>query len=146
MVSSWRMTPLMYCSRPAAVNSVCRYARRFSSVHSTFTLSKRFLHVTALSSAARMPFPPATIAFAVAFSISWSIDIFCSLVTVNRSLSINMACTDISDRTGIRGHHDGMCVRILCTDRDPFYKGARHDAGGGKADVVAACAVGGAEN
>src|ERR1700679_3158679 len=34
MVSSYRITPLIYDDAPGAVNSISRYARRFSSVDS----------------------------------------------------------------------------------------------------------------
>src|SRR5688572_22478067 len=50
---------------PGVVNSRPRYARRFSSVHSTLIDLKRVSQVPADSSAARMPLPFATIAAAV---------------------------------------------------------------------------------
>src|SRR2546430_14509985 len=59
------MTPLMYSSAPGVVKRRLRYARRFSSVDSTPIVSKRFLIVPVLSSAARIPFPSATSAAAV---------------------------------------------------------------------------------
>src|SRR3954452_10254418 len=65
IVSSKRITPLMYSSTPSVVNSRSRYARRLSSVDSTPIESKRFLIVPVLSSAARIPFPSATSARAV---------------------------------------------------------------------------------
>src|SRR5919106_1479388 len=68
MVSSNRITPLMNSSTPSVVKRRSRYARRFSSVDSTPILSKRFLIVPVLSSAARMPLPGATIARAVLLS------------------------------------------------------------------------------
>jgi len=46
-------------------------SRRFSGVDSTPIASKRFLIVPELSSAARMPLPPVTIALAI--SASWSL-------------------------------------------------------------------------
>src|SRR2546423_1005689 len=64
-VSSKRMTPLTNSAAPGVVNRSSRYARRFSSLHSTLTESKRFLHVPALSSAASRPLPGATMARAV---------------------------------------------------------------------------------
>src|SRR4051812_11976140 len=66
IVSSNRITPLMYLPRSFVVNSMSRYARRFSSTLSTLMLLKRFSIVPVLSSAARMPLPEATIACAVA--------------------------------------------------------------------------------
>ena len=45
IVSSKRMTPLMYSSAPGVVKRRLRYARRFSSVDSTPIVSKRFLIV-----------------------------------------------------------------------------------------------------
>src|SRR2546421_421084 len=62
------MTPLMYSSAPGVVKRRLRYARRFSSVDSTPIVSKRFLMVPVLSSAARIPFPSATSAAAVSWS------------------------------------------------------------------------------
>src|SRR5439155_20005186 len=62
------MTPLMYSSAPDVVKRRLRYARRFSSVDSTPIVSKRFLIVPVLSSAARIPFPSATSAAAVSCS------------------------------------------------------------------------------
>src|SRR5437899_4014099 len=62
------MTPLMYSSAPGVVKRRLRYARRFSSVDSTPIVSKRFLIVPVLSSAARIPFPSATSAAAVSCS------------------------------------------------------------------------------
>ncbi len=67
IVSSNRITPLMYCSAPSVVNSRSRYARRLPSLDSTPIESKRFLIVPPLSSAARMPLPGATSARAVSF-------------------------------------------------------------------------------
>src|SRR5206468_7932729 len=64
-VSSNRITPDRYCSTPGVPKRSWRYARRFSSVHSTFTDWKRFSQVPLDSSAARMPLPFATIAAAV---------------------------------------------------------------------------------
>src|SRR5579884_380889 len=68
IVSSKRMTPLMNSSTPGVVKRRLRYARRLSSVDSTPIVSKRFLIVPSLSSAARMPFPSATSARAVSCS------------------------------------------------------------------------------
>src|SRR5919201_6323435 len=68
IVSSKRITPLMYSSTPFVVKSSSRYVRRFSSVDSTLIESKRFLIVRSLSSAARIPLPSATRAFAVSWS------------------------------------------------------------------------------
>src|SRR3954454_24297495 len=65
VVSSKRITPLMYSSTPSLPNSRSRGARRVSSVDSTPIESRRFLIVSVLSSAARMPFPSATSARAV---------------------------------------------------------------------------------
>src|SRR5688572_993236 len=60
IVSSYRITPLMYSAMRGARNSSSRYARRLSSVLSTPIASKRLLMVLVLSSAARMPLPGAT--------------------------------------------------------------------------------------
>src|SRR3954470_17109510 len=68
------MTPLMYSSAPAVVKSSSRYARLASSVDSTPIESSLFLIVPVLSSAARMPLPSATSAFAVDSSSWMSID------------------------------------------------------------------------
>jgi hypothetical protein len=73
IVSSKRITPLMWSSMPAVVKRRSRYARRFSSVDSTSMLSKRFLIVPLDSSAASSPFPGATLALAVLASFSVSI-------------------------------------------------------------------------
>ena len=50
---------------PGVLKSRLRYARRFSSVHSTLIDLKRFSQVPLDSSAARMPLPLATMAAAV---------------------------------------------------------------------------------
>src|SRR6266496_863451 len=73
MVSSNRITPLM--NRPAlsVVNSSSRYARRFSSVEATSMDASRLVIVPVLSSAARMPFPGATSAWAMTSSWLWPI-------------------------------------------------------------------------
>src|ERR1700730_5725828 len=68
MVSSYMMTPLMYSAAPGAVNSISRYARRFSSVDSSLMVSKRLLMVLVLSSAAKIPLLFATNDRAVALS------------------------------------------------------------------------------
>jgi hypothetical protein len=60
-----RLVEEMCSSLPSVVKSISRYARRFSSVDSTPMESKRFLIVPSLSSAARIPFPGATRAFAI---------------------------------------------------------------------------------
>src|SRR3954471_15221637 len=73
------MTPLMYSSTPGVVKSMSRYARRLSSVDSRPIESKRFLMVLSLSSAARIPLPSATRAFAVS----------CSSVCAMASLSLS---------------------------------------------------------
>src|SRR2546423_3920541 len=70
------MTPLMYSSTPGVVKSMSRYARRVSSVDSRPIESKRFLIVPVLSSAARMPLPSATSAFAVSCSSLLAIAVF----------------------------------------------------------------------
>src|SRR4051812_49950347 len=57
---------------PGVLKSRLRYARRFSSVHSTLTDLKRFSQVPLDSSAARMPLPLATMAAAVLESSSLS--------------------------------------------------------------------------
>ncbi len=54
----------MWSPRPRVVNSMSRYARRFSSVDSTAIDLKRFSIVPVDSSAARMPLPGATMAWA----------------------------------------------------------------------------------
>src|SRR6266850_7879693 len=86
-VSSNRITPEMYCSMPCVPNSSCRYARRFSSVHSTFTDWKRFSQVPLDSSAARMPLPFATMAAAVFASSLVSMTVRKLLGEKGRSLS-----------------------------------------------------------
>ena len=68
IVSSKRITPLMWSSAPGVVKSMSRYARRLSSVDSTSIESKRFLIVPSLSSAARIPLPGATSARAIVSS------------------------------------------------------------------------------
>src|SRR5258706_11055756 len=68
MVSSYRITALMYFAAPGARNSSSRYARRLSSVFGTPIASNRRLIVLVLSSAARMPFPGATNARAMSCS------------------------------------------------------------------------------
>ncbi len=73
-VSSNRITPERNCSTPAVLKSRFRYARRFSSVHSTLTDLKRFSQVPLDSSAARMPLPFATMADAVLESSSLSMN------------------------------------------------------------------------
>src|SRR5215210_5831471 len=73
----------MNSSAPGVVNSRSRYARRFSSVDLTPIESKRFLIVPELSSAARIPFPSATSAFA----ISCSSDIPASLEVSRRIIA-----------------------------------------------------------
>ena len=55
----------MYSSIPFAVNNISRYAFLDSDVLSTLMLSKRFVHVGVLSSAARIPLPGVTIASAI---------------------------------------------------------------------------------
>src|SRR5205823_9201672 len=70
------MTPLMYSSTPGVVKSMSRYARRVSSVDSRPIESKRFLIVPVLSSAARIPLPSATSAFAVSCSSLLAIAVF----------------------------------------------------------------------
>src|SRR5581483_10203376 len=67
------MTPLMCCSQPAAVNIAPRNPMRFCSVFSTPMLLRRLPIVLVLSSAARMPLPGATSAFAVCASCDLSI-------------------------------------------------------------------------
>src|SRR4051794_30174283 len=64
-VSSNRIAPLMCSSIPSVVNTSSRNRQRASSVDSTSTCSRRFDMVALLSSAARMPFPSATISRAV---------------------------------------------------------------------------------
>ena len=56
----------MHCSIPSVVNISSRKRRRVSSVDSMPSASRRLLIVPVLSSAARMPRPPARIARAVA--------------------------------------------------------------------------------
>jgi hypothetical protein len=65
IVSSNRITALMNSSTPGVVNRISRYALRISSVDSSMIESNRFWIVVSLSSAARMPLPGATSAFAV---------------------------------------------------------------------------------
>jgi hypothetical protein len=50
---------------PGVPKSISRYARRLSAVDSIAWGAKRFVIVRTVSSAARMPFPSATIARAV---------------------------------------------------------------------------------
>ena len=68
IVSSKRITPLIVSPRPSVVKSSSRQARRLSSVASTSILSSRRAIVGWLSSAARMPLPCATRAFALVSS------------------------------------------------------------------------------
>src|SRR6185503_10090186 len=72
-VSSNRITPERNCSMPGVLKRRLRYARRFSSVHSTLTDLKRFSQVPLDSSAARIPLPLATMAAAVFASSALSI-------------------------------------------------------------------------
>src|SRR5665647_2107336 len=72
IVSSKRITPLMYSSAPGVVKSRSRYARRLSSVDSVPIASNRFLIVPSLSSAARIPLPSATSALAMSCSLFWA--------------------------------------------------------------------------
>jgi hypothetical protein len=65
MVSSCMMTPLMNAAAAGAVKSISRYVRRLPSVDRIPSASKRFVNVGTVSSAARMPLPLATSAFAV---------------------------------------------------------------------------------
>src|SRR6476646_4550461 len=65
----------MWSAEPGAVKSICRYARRLSSVDSTPIESKRFLIVPLDSSAARMPLPGATIAWAISVSVARSMGV-----------------------------------------------------------------------
>src|SRR5579884_3658395 len=81
IVSSKRMTPLMNSSTPVVVKRRLRYARRFSSVDSTPIVSKRFLIVPSLSSAARIPFPSATSARAVSCSSVCGMEVSCLAVS-----------------------------------------------------------------
>jgi hypothetical protein len=73
IVSSYRITPPTYSSKPGVVKRRFRYARRFSSVDSTPIESKRFLIVPVDSSAASTPLWSATIDCAIAFSSSAAI-------------------------------------------------------------------------
>src|SRR5260370_25261721 len=65
IVSSCRMTPLMNEAIPGVVKNISRYARRLSPVDSMVCAAKRLVIVGTVSSAARMPLPPATRARAV---------------------------------------------------------------------------------
>src|SRR5207248_625079 len=85
IVSSKRMTPLMYSSTPAVVKRRSRYARRFASVDSTRIESKRFAIVPSDSSAARIPFPSATSAFAV-----WCRSFMLSSVALTAEVSLKI--------------------------------------------------------
>ena len=84
IVSSNRITPLMNSSAPSVVKSSSRYPRRFSSVDSTPIESKRFLIVPSLSSAARIPFPGATSAFAISSRL---VSVMVAMSGLLRSLS-----------------------------------------------------------
>src|SRR3989344_3425609 len=103
MVSSYRITPLMYCSSPSAVSKVCRYARRFSSVQGTPTDSNRFWHVLELSSAARIPFPGATIILAVFFRRPISIAKLLHMLSFNKSDIARMCGHDVRVRHDVVG-------------------------------------------
>src|SRR3989344_2648626 len=126
MVSSYKMTPLMYCSSPSAVSRVCRYARRFSSVQGTPTDSNRFWHVPELSSAARMPFPAATICFAVFFKSSISI-----------FKLLHVLCFNKSNIARMRGHHDRVRHDMVRREEYAVGQGPGDDTRRGEADVIA---------
>src|SRR3989344_2801161 len=125
------MTPLMYCSSQSAVSSVSRYARRFSSVQGTPTDSNRFWHVLELSSAARMPFPVATICFAVFFKSSISILKLLHMLRINKS-----------HRTRMRGHNDRMRHDVVGGKEHPVGQRSCYHTCRGEADVVALGEVG----
>lgn len=54
-VSSYKITPEMFCPKLGVVNKSWRYLRRFSSVFSKLMESRRFPIEPVLSSAAKMP-------------------------------------------------------------------------------------------
>ena len=68
MVSSWRMTPLTMSDPPGLERSSSHEARRLSGVESIACAASRLVRAATVSSAARMPFPPATSARAVTSS------------------------------------------------------------------------------
>ena len=70
MVSSNKITPPIKSAAPSVINNISRYRRLDSSVDSVLIVSNRFFIVGVLSSAAKIPLPFATIAFAVAFNTS----------------------------------------------------------------------------
>ena len=72
-VSSYTITPDMYCESPGVEKSICLYRIRLSSVFSNLMLSKRFAMVAMLSSAARIPFP-------------WEASLFCGRTFVQGAL------------------------------------------------------------
>src|SRR3989344_2826147 len=128
----------MYCSRLGVSNIIVRYARRVSSVHSTPTASNRFWQVPALSSAAMMPLPGATIASAVDLSVS--------MFMVSKKLHSNVSRINIPYRPGVRGHHDGVCIGIRRTDRNTLHQRSGHYSRCREAQVLASRKIMGAEH
>src|SRR3989344_5413293 len=129
------MTPLLYCSSPSAGSRVSRSARRFSSVQGPPTDSNRFWHVLELSSAARMPFPVATICFAVFFKSSTSI-----------LKLLQMLCFNKSHSTRVRGHHDRMRHDVVSGEEHPVGQWPRDYTRRSEADVIALGEVARPEN
>src|SRR3989344_1104777 len=127
------MTPEMYSPNPGVVKSISRYARRLSSVEGTAILVNRFSIVPVLSSAARIPFPGATICFAISAS-----DIGVILH--------EMFGLDKANRARIRGHHHGVRHYLVCGEEHSVGKRARNDAGCGEANVISLRKVARLEN
>src|SRR5690348_13632963 len=109
MVSSYRMTPLMNSSTPGVVKSMSRYARRVSSVDSRPIESKRFLIVPVLSSAARIPLPSATSAFAVSCSSLLAIAVFSRSDSVPNGIASPRGANPCFHGTGVRGPEARTC-------------------------------------
>src|SRR5262245_20359724 len=104
----------MWSAAPAVVKSSSRYARRLSSVDSTPTSAKRLAMVPELSSAARIPLPPATSPLAVVSS---------SVISL---LPVRLLQTPVYTRAGPR-----RCVVSRgrpAADSDAPRRGRRDDA------------------
>src|SRR3954462_1498599 len=136
------MTPLMYSSAPGVVNSMSRYACRFASVDSRPIVSKRFLIVPPLSSAARIPLPSATSALAVCRS-----SLLMGEPPLGRS-SVLPSCDlpqplepvprlDAPDGSGQRAHRDRIRHSLVADVPDAAQQIAGRDAGGGDEHVLA---------
>src|SRR5215207_8833682 len=129
------MTPLTDSSSPGVVNSMSRYARRFSSVDSSPIESKRFSIVPELSSAARIPLLPATRAFAVSYS-SLLAPIALSFHQAS-DLFGRMVGGDAPNGARAGPHHDRLRLDALAADSHAAQEDAAGDAGRRDEDIVA---------